>query len=65
MTTTQSNWLKAIYDRMVNIPKFTMEEFYYQCNGGQSFIIFDTKEYEKISDGRGMDNITIINGGNA
>jgi hypothetical protein len=25
----------------------------------------DTHEYEKISDGKGIDDITIINGGNA
>ena len=60
MTTTQSNWLKAIYDRMVNVPKFTMEEFFYQCNGGQSYIKFDTKEYEKLTIGSRSNTVATL-----
>lgn len=55
------------YDYVDNFPVIGDENIIYKAEKEQSLYQFnaDTGKYEKISDGRGFDNITIINGGDA
>lgn len=55
------------FDYMDNFPTIGDENVIYKAEKEQSLYQFnaDTNKYEKISDGRGFDNITIINGGDA
>lgn len=55
------------FDYVQDFPIIGDENIIYKAEKEQSLYQFnaDTYEYEKISDGKGIDNITIINGGNA
>jgi hypothetical protein len=55
------------FDYREDFPVIGDEGIIYKAEKEQSLYQFntDTFEYEKLSDGRGIDDITIINGGNA
>lgn len=55
------------FDFVSEFPQIGDPSVIYKAEKEQSLYQFNTstKEYEKLSDGRGIDNITIINGGNA
>jgi hypothetical protein len=55
------------FDFKEDFPLIGDENIIYKAEKEQSLYQFnaDTAEYEKVSDGKGIDNITIINGGNA
>lgn len=55
------------FDYVEDFPVIGDENVIYKAEKEQSLYQFntDTYEYEKLSDGRGIDDITIINGGNA
>ena len=55
------------FDYVSEFPAIGDEGIIYKAEKEQSLYQFnaDTYEYEKLSDGRGIDDITIINGGNA
>lgn len=55
------------FDYVEEFPTVGDENVIYKAEKEQSLYQFnaDTSKYEKISDGKGIDNITIINGGNA
>ena len=55
------------FDYVSNFPELGEENIIYKAKKEQSLYQFnaDTKEYEKLSDGKNIDNITIINGGEA
>ena len=55
------------FNYVYDFPVIGDENVIYKAEKEQSLYQFnaDTYEYEKISDGKGIDNITIINGGNA
>lgn len=55
------------FDYAFEFPVIGDENVIYKAEKEQSLYQFntDTYEYEKLSDGRGIDDINIINGGNA
>ena len=55
------------FDYASEFPIIGYEDIIYKAEKEQSLYQFnaDTKEYEKLSDGRGIDDIQIINGGKA
>ena len=55
------------FDYVEDFPVIGDGNVIYKAEKEQSLYQFntDTYEYEKLSDGRGIDDITIINGGNA
>lgn len=55
------------YDFVTDFPVIGDENIIYKAEKEQSLYQFnaDTFEYEKLSDGRGIDDIQIINGGKA
>ena len=55
------------YDNLNNFPSEGDPSIIYKASKELSLYQFnpDTKQYEKLSDGTGIDNIKIINGGNA
>ena len=55
------------YDYASDFPQVGDEDIIYKAEKEQSLYQFnaDSKEYEKISDGKSIDNIQIINGGTA
>lgn len=55
------------YDYVTDFPEEGDPSIIYKAEKDLSIYQFnsDTHTYEKISDGKGMDDITIINGGNA
>ena len=55
------------FDYVSDFPVIGQEGIIYKAEKEQSLYQFnaDTYEYEKLSDGRGIDNIQIINGGTA
>lgn len=55
------------FDYAFEFPVIGDPNVIYKAEKEQSLYQFniDTYEYEKLSDGKGIDNITIINGGNA
>lgn len=55
------------YDYANEFPTIGDENIIYKAEKEQSIYQYnsDTKAYEKLSDGKSIDNITIINGGNA
>ena len=55
------------YDYVDNFPEVGNENIIYRANKEQSLYQFNTvtSEYEKLSDGKGIDDINIINGGKA
>lgn len=57
----------ADYDNLSDFPKVGETGIIYKATDELSLYQFnaDTKQYEKLSDGKGIDDITIINGGNA
>ena len=57
----------ADYDYSTNFPKIGEEGIIYKAADELSLYQFnaETQQYEKLSDGKGIDDITIINGGNA
>jgi hypothetical protein len=57
----------ADYDNATDFPAMGEEGIIYKATEELSLYQFnaDTKQYEKLSDGKGLDDIKIINGGNA
>lgn len=57
----------ANFDYVDDFPTVGDPELIYKAEKDLSIYQFnaETQSYEKLSDGRGIDNITIINGGNA
>lgn len=55
------------FDYIEEFPKVGDETIIYKAKKEQSLYQFNanTMKYEKLSDGKSVDNITIINGGNA
>ena len=55
------------FDYSQNFPEIGNEDIIYKAKKEQSLYQFnsETQKYEKLSDGKNIDNITIINGGKA